>query len=344
MAAGRGMASCCEDRSFPIASRDIAGGGVDAFSGEFSTVSDLSEYWGGLSWASPVLMDGVGLGASWYVAYRGQKSRTQLLTQAVSDTSGGRASILYDEFGFYNIRTLLKIGASFEWDEFRLGFTLTTPSLDLFGSGHTVTNAGFVRSDTADGTFQSELGANYQENLDANFRSPLSIAGGLSYRFGKKDRGAVHFTAEYFSRQKQFDVLTPEPFQVQTTGDVITKKYTHEGDPVFNWGVGGEYRASDILAFYCAYITDYSYRPNDADFQEEISVSSWDIQHVTFGSAFTIRTLDFTLGLSYGWGLDKTNRLFNFSDADSDGSTDEQSQQKVLYNSLSVLVGFAFPL
>ncbi len=327
-----------------IASRDIEGGGVDAFSGEFSTISDLNEYWGGFSWASPVLRDRVGLGVSWYVAYRDQNSRTQLLTQAVSDTAGGSSATVYDEFSFYNIRTLLKIGASFEWEEFRLGFTLTTPSLDLFGSGHTVANASFIRSDTANGSFQTELAADYQQNLDANFRSPISIAGGLSYRFGKADRGAVHFTAEYFSRLKQFDVLTPKPFESQTTGDVVTRKYTHEAKPVFNWGIGGEYRQSDILAFYGAYITDYSYRSDDANFREEISTSHWDIQHVSFGSAFTIRTLDFTLGLSYGWGLDKANRLIDFSDFDSYGLADDSSKQKVSYNSLKVLVGFAFPL
>jgi hypothetical protein len=328
-----------------IASRDIAGGGVDAFSGELISSSNLSEYWGGLSWASPVLLDGMGLGASWYVAYRGQSGRTQALALASSDTLGGSSAIFYDEFSFYNIRTLFKIGASFEWEVFRLGFTLTTPSIDLFGSGHTVVNAGVVLPDTSGaGAAPSELAADYQEGLDANFHSPMSIAGGLSYRFGERERGAVHFTAEYFTSMDQFDVLSPEPFVAQTTGNVVTRKYTHEANHVFNWGIGAEFRPEQKMTFYIAYITDYSYRPDDVDRRQEISVSNWDIQHVSFGSAFTVRTLDITLGLSYGWGLDKSDRPIDFTASDPSELTDNPTKQNISYNSFKVLLGFSFPL
>lgn len=326
-----------------IDSRDITGGGVDAFSGELVSSTRLSEYWGGLSWASPKLMDGVGLGATWYVAYRSQKGRFQTLAQAYSDTAGAGAAILYDEYEFQNVRTLFKIGTSFEWEVFRLGFALTTPSINLFGSGHAVVNVGYVVPDGSGGT-ESELAADYQKDLDAYFSSPLSISGGLSYRFGENDRSAVHFTTEYFSRQGQFAVLDPAPFTSQTTGNVIDRKFTHEGKPVLNWGIGGEYWVRRNLAFYGAYITDYSYRPDDVNTSEEISLSNWNIQHVSFGSAFTVSGLDFTVGLSYGWGLDRAGPPVDFTDPVDDGLENATSRNKFSYNSLKMLIGFAFPL
>jgi hypothetical protein len=325
-----------------IDSRDTPGGGVDAFAGELNSSTRLSEYWGGVSWASPKLMDGVGLGATLYGAYRGQKGRAQTLAQAYSDTAGGAAAIVYDEYEYSHARLLLKIGASFEWEVFRLGFALTTPSVSVFGSGHTVFNAGYMVADSSDGT-SAELTADYQENLNAYFKSPLSISGGVSYRFGRNDRSAVHFTAEYFGRQSQFDVLEPEPFTSQTTGIEIARKFTHEGKAVLNWGIGGEFWASPNLAFYGAYITDYSYRPDDVDPVEEISISNWDIQHVSFGSAFTVRNLDFTLGMSYGWGLDRQGPPVDFTDPGED-DTSSQRRNDFSYNSLKVLIGFAFPL
>jgi hypothetical protein len=326
-----------------IDSRDIAGGGVDAFSGELMSSTRLSEYWGGVSWASPKLMDGVGVGATLYGAYRGQKGRAQTLVLAHSDSSGGAAAILYDEFDFYNFRTLVKIGVSFEWDVFRLGFALTTPSVSLFGSGHSAVNAGYVVPGESGGT-DSELAADYQPDLDAYFSSPLSIAGGLSYRFGENDRSAVHFTTEYFSRQEKFAVLDPEPFTSQTTGEVIDRKFTHEGKPVLNWGVGFEFWAARNVTFYGAYITDYSYRPDDVDPAEEISLSNWNIQHVSFGSAFTVSGLDFTVGLSYGWGLDRSGPPVDFSDPGTEGLQNPDSQNDFSYQSLKALIGFAFPL
>jgi hypothetical protein len=189
------------------------------------------------------------------------------------------------------------------------------------------------------------LAANYQEDLAAHFRSPFSVAAGLSYRFGGRQRGAIHFTAEYFGRQKEFDVLAPDPFRAQTTGDLIDREFTHEAEPVFNWGGGGEFRPRKTLAFYAAFITDYSYRPDGVDPLREISVSNWDIRHVSFGSAFTVKDLDFTVGLSYGWGRDTPDRPVDFTDAgQANHLRGVPARKDVSYNSLKLLVGFSFPL
>ena len=88
-----------------------------------------------------------------------------------------------DEYDFWHVRLLAKIGLAVDKGNLTYGFTLTTPGLGLFGSGKVLTSETYSGLDLDDDgtTDPAYLSSNYQESLPATWKSPLSIAGGLSF-------------------------------------------------------------------------------------------------------------------------------------------------------------------
>ncbi len=268
-----------------------------AFSGESTGRANLSEGWGGFTWARP-LSDRVGLGATGYFAVRSQRRRRQVTASVVDTTGAGTSVIDFDDLSYWNVRALAKIGLLFDFAPLQLGVTVTTPSLNLFGEGETRINRSVINPDTADSALdESELVANVQTGLSSTYKSPLSIAVGAEYDFG---RTSVFVTGEWFNGVDAYSILDPDPFVGQTTGDTISVDVIQELDPVLNLGVGVEHSVSNSVEIYAAFFTDRT--AFDRQSVDPLAIATWDILHFTAGAAFQVGSIDLTLGASYGHG------------------------------------------
>jgi hypothetical protein len=263
----------------------------------------MRETWGGLT-LSRRIGDRWGLGGTLYGVYRGQRIRLEQNLQLTYPNGDGVSALVINDFDYGHWRVLGKIGLAWEGDAFRLGATVTTPGAGLFGSG----NAGFTRSATGvdlngDGRPDSVLANGLDEDLDATYESSWSFAGGGAWRRGSLQ---LHVSAEYFAPVDRFTVLqgqNPTPL-----GEPIA--LTQRLESVLNAGVGVEYWLGGVSAdagarthgtvLYGAFATDFTASP---DVQPgEASSSNQDLYHLTAGTAFSVGSSRFSLGLSYAFG------------------------------------------
>jgi hypothetical protein len=198
----------------------------------------VSENWFGLTWAhnlSPTL----GFGISPYVAVRSQNTKLRLFSSAQDASNTATVANVSREFDYLHYRLLAKLGLSGVRDSLTYGVSLTTPGLGMFGGGNLRSNTTVVDESGAIGPLN---GASYQDKLKSHYRSPLGVAAGASYGFGKM---RLHGTVDWFGEVSRYEVLSGDPYTIRTSsGDsTVTPIVDQKLDAVLNWGIGIERQA-----------------------------------------------------------------------------------------------------
>ncbi len=268
---------------------------TDSLTGDFFAStgfgSDVNDTWFGISYSSP-FRDLMGLGVTAYVSYRSQKGSSGFLFESLSDTDESFISIRDRGFSYWNAAILFKGGITFDWLGASVGLTVTTPRFNLLGDGKVLFNRSVFSSENV-------FVANYQEGLSSTYKTPWSVALGAAY---KRQSTTLHFTTEYFAPVGEFEVLSPEPFVGQSTGDTIVVRLTQQLADVLNFGFGVEHIFRPQLSGYISFRTDYSAQVEGPNGETSIGSTDWDIYFITAGAAFRIGNADLTAGLAYGWG------------------------------------------
>ena len=297
--------------------RDLAGQAI--YEGRFS------DSWGGLTYSHGFGAH-FGLGVSWYGAMRSQNRRITTTTEVVSRDTVGGAAIDISSGKYSTLRTLFKFGASFATGPITGGVTFTTPSIHVSGSGERASNQSFT---TPDSVF---LAVNVQREIDAEYKTPLSVGFGLGWRIGN---ARLHASAEYYDKIEPYRVLDTQPFLAQEPDTVIvTPTPIHSATDVFNWAVGAEYGISAALRGYLSYYTDNSSLASAVG-ESALSILPFDIQTVTLGMKFRVSSALFTVGAGYGWGSQVDQQL---TDILRDENNDLEATY--VYRSIRVLFGF----
>ncbi|UCG89198.1 MAG: hypothetical protein JSW71_11935 [Gemmatimonadota bacterium] len=309
-------------------------GNEDAFS-QLLLSRDLSETWVGLSWSAP--LGKFGLGVSQFLAYRSQRS-TRLAGGSIHSAAVPAASASNAEtaFSYWNARLLWKLGLSWEWEGVSWGLTATTPGLSLLGQGRALVYLSAAGQDTVGDVRDPVFVAAYQEGLDANYQSPWSLGLGAAYGFGKS---RVHFSAEYFSKNREFVIMDGGRFVGQSTGDTLSLTLTDQQNDVINFGVGFRHELNGQVTGYASFRTDFSSVDRE---HAEVSVSApLNLYFVTAGTALRIPIADITLGLGYGWG--KSTLPVRVRDTLEDDFITDQLPETVtmLFRSLRLIFAFS---
>ncbi len=311
--------------------------GPEALAGDVRLDERLIESWLGLTWAYKVKKN-IGIGVSQYVMVRSHKTNFQLLAETL-DSSGEIALAMgARKYSYQNWRLLWKLGASFDFDWVTLGITLTTPSLKLYGTGSTGMNTTGIDWNLGDGARGDFLAVDYQEGLNASFRTPISLALGSTLKLRNV---RLYGTVEWFSPMNKYEVITGEDFTAQSSGQKMSNKITHELESVLNFGLGIEYIFGPRLRTYGSFTSDFSARKPGTD--TNLTVSDWDIFHLMAGADFGIKRTAFTLGLGYAFGDRKTGPGIEQSLLRTEGELLRLlSGLKYRYSSLKLLLGFSF--
>lgn len=236
----------------------------------------LREYWFGGSWSRKI-GEKIGFGVSPFFAVRNQRGRAQTLTQALGEGGQGGIAITSRDFDYQHWRFLMKAGVSTDWERWKLGLTMTTPSLGIWGSGISGLDRSAVGQDVdQNGSAATEIATDFQEGLSADYSSPFSIAFGGARAFG---RSRIHLSAEWFDGVGLKNMLEPEPFASQSSGEMIEYDTRYQADAVLNAAFGLEHRFESDLQVYAAFSTDFSAAPSTSG--SNSSVASWDIYHLS---------------------------------------------------------------
>jgi hypothetical protein len=172
--------------------------------------------------------------------------------------------------------------------------------------------------------------------LKSKYNTSWAIGIGGAY-WGKKIN--LHFSAEWYNAVKKYQPLTIEPFYSQSSGDTIQNEINQEFLNVLNAGIGFDYKLNEKVSLSVSFITDFS--ANIESLKSNISLSKWNIYHVSAGSNFEIGKAEITLGLSFCSGTDTIGYNANFENPGNIGNNLRQVAD-VKYSRLNVLFGFVF--
>jgi hypothetical protein len=307
--------------------------GKEDFAGGISIDQDVDELWFGLTWAHK-LSSNIGLGITPNVAYRSQES-TRLTVIQILQTDGEAESLTsIKKIKYQNYRLLVKGGMGFNFNPLTLGFTVTTPSVNLLGKG-SVGNHFFLtgRDLDGDGQVDNQFASNYQDGVESGYPSSWAVGAGGSYRLGKV---RIHLSTEWFDAVEEFDVLQTKDFAAQSSGETITNALTHELKSVVNYGMGIEIQAGERSIVSLGFVTDFSAHVPDS--QTNLSSSIWDFYHFSGGASFTVGKSEVTLGLAYAFANEPIRQFINLPDSKV-GATNEA---EYVTNRFKLLFGFNF--
>lgn len=326
--------------------------GDEDFIGQVLANNDLQEYWGGLTYGYKI-DDSWAVGFTNFLALRNQEIDANVSARAINrETMFVAATDTANTVDFYNLRLLWKLGVAGNLGDWKVGFAYTTPSVSLGGNGTSYRDLTIINGDIDEnGTLESIVASDRQDDLDAEWRSPMSFAAGVEYAATCSTNIGV--AAEYFLSKDHYSVMNPEPRDfVRPTGAFpgLTSdnflKVAYESDSVFNVGAGIEQVLTEKLTGYLSFRTDFSaFKEPPADFDGfQPGISTWDIYHVTLGGIYKRERSSFGLGVTYSWGsTDDYSQLANFSTASEKTlllGTREKTDAD--YNAISLMLGYSY--
>lgn len=253
----------------------------------------LSEPWYGMTWAYR-LSDYVGIGISQYVTYRSHWIDYQTVAQALPSDGAVRLVLDSRQYKYQHYGFLWKIGAAFDFDRITLGLTITTPRIHLYSTARSGLNTTVVRQNPDEPDY---MAVDFQYKLTANYRSPLSVGFGLTYKLGRSN---LYASAEWFDGIDQYTVIKGEDFKAQSTGEILANEVTNEAAPVLNVALGGEHHLSSNFTLYGSFWTDFTSSKHDS--ATNLSIMDWDIYHFMGGTTISFKNSQLTLGMGYGYG------------------------------------------
>jgi len=310
--------------------------GTEFFAAGFTATQDMDDIWVGLSWGHR-LGRSMSVGITQYVSIRSQALRTQLLAEALSDSGDVATLIDIQDFSYKNYGLVWKAGWGIDLDPVTLGLTVTTPTAKLSGSGNAITNLALTGVDTdGDDIPDPVLAGDFQEGVDAWYRTPWSVGAGV--RFTRGDL-KLHASAEYFAPVDAYNVMDIEPFIAQSSGDTIYAPLREQLEDVLNWGVGIEFGKREHWKTYASFVTDYSAAGSTEGINH--SIASWDIYHTSLGGIINFNRTEITLGLAYAFANDTIEAPVDFDDSDDSGGLRGGGEADVRLRRLKLIFGFS---
>lgn len=316
--------------------RDINSSGIQNITANDGVAfQDNVETWIGFSWGYKI-NDKVGIGISQYVALRSNRQRLQIINQVLEDPQTGAARILFSDTYFNNFKILWKAGIFFDHRPLSFGFTLTTPSLNLFNyTGESSINISQINS----GGEEQFIATNDEDGLSSVYKTPFSIAFGVAYYFEKT---SFYFSAEWFAKINQYDVLNTQPVIIVPAGEIIPNNNTLSRRSIINFGVGVKHNLGKNFSLYGSIFTNNS--ASNPDQQSKYSMSGYNILHFLGGVAFKYDIIDLILGLGYGTGNNKMESLGNIIDPSNYTSANDESLSEISYRGYKIVFAFSIKI
>jgi len=310
--------------------------GEEDFGGGLKVFSKTSELWAGLTWSRGT-GGWIGWGVTTYLSIRDLEAENRLFAEALSDS--GQMALYYDvnTYEGRNYSFLWKIGFGFNFYPLTLGLTLTTPNVQVSGQGRAAGNISHIGIDVdGDGAVEDGFTASVQEDVKANYNSPLSVGVGAGYNFEKL---AIVASAEWFDAIDSYDVLELAPFISQETGELRTPELKHKAKSIVNYGAGLEYQGKKYGG-YLSFSTDFSSFEDESD----IAVTGFDLYSTNFGGTVALNRTKFMLGLGYTWGSEMKEQIINLNPGDDSPVVDPDDEVELVYSRLTFMIGFSVNL
>ncbi len=320
--------------------------GESYLEGTINAKDGLKEEWIGVTW-SRNWWEGISLGFSTFATIENRSRDLAIGVRAVNQDPQAAVKFSRRSYRYSHYGLLWKAGLAMVFDRWLLGLTVTTPKLDVHGTGSVKYEellAGLASN--GDGVSNDLLETSFQGGLDGRAKSPWAVGMGLGW---DKGEFAVHLSGEWYSSIPEYRMVSARPFEGQSTGITHTYSVVDEGHSIFNVGLGLEWRASETFSAYASVATDRSVAPpdgtiflqgkdfvNDKAFAEDFFLSGGGFTWVT-------RWADLTLGATYAAASQLFDRPPGFPGEGDSGIQSEEGQVRYRYSRWRFLLGFSIP-
>lgn len=267
-------------------------GPATGYSVSGTILRDLNDSWFGLTWSRT--LDHVhAIGITTYISTVSSEYSSLLTSATLTNGRAETASLTeYEVYG--TARVLAKLGYYYDGRPISIGVTITTPALHMFTTRGETRISQYVHS----GDSMSTLYGDRQRSLSAEYRTPMSIAVGATWR---SNSTSIYFTAEWFSGLDPYRPLAPAPFRsivpdtMYTYGEVINRY------AIINVAIGMKTMITDRTSFYVSLIRDGSFLR--AAETASNAIVNYDLYHGTIGWNFAVDPLEITVGGIIGGGF-----------------------------------------
>ncbi len=283
------------------ANRDALPGvaGEEAFAGELQFNYKVNDFWAGVSF-SQRLNDHIGVGVTQFVSIRSQRFNRRIFYEALLEDGRTATASRFQEYDYFKASLVWRAGLSGNFGPGTTwGLSVTTPYLNLFGSGYVLYNELVAGGDlTGNGLLDDLLISNQQDGQPARYRTGWAFGAGASTLLSSIVR--VHFSTEYFTSVGRYALIEADPFQGQSTGEEQFHRVDNAQRGVLNAGLGFEFFANENVDYYASFSTDFS-----PILENEALVNTYlgtNLYHLGGGTTLSLGRVDLNLGLIYSFG------------------------------------------
>jgi hypothetical protein len=214
------------------------------------------------------------------------------------------------------VRYAAKIGLVYRKNNFSAGVTITTPSISLFGEG-TIAVDILGTNILYKGSSTTILANDRLEKLKANYKSPLSITGGINWGIKKSSFGiSFQYYSSIamgdFSRAAPSAFVRPASLHVSLGSDEFLR-LKDAAKSVFNISIGHEFALNPTMTL------NFSCRTNNSYYDEALNksvgikseITIWDIYHFTAGTTITRGRSKVSVALLLSTGNDDERKHYS---------------------------------
>jgi hypothetical protein len=322
--------------------------GIELYEGIYDYSNKIRENWLGAS-ASKKLNKNFGIGISLFGVYFSQdfslrqSATASEVTGDIVTASLAHSSIQRDlrfrSFGF-----IVKAGAVYKWQSSSVGFTITSPMLniDLIGKGDISQTVSVQIPGIVDPSVTENL---YGGKLSTFHRTPIKLSIGYQREWLKS---TWNFSVTYNSAVKEYVMIASEPQVFENP--LLTKPPLEAFDmarQILNVAIGVRKNIREGLSFLGGARTDLNYSSDSFldDDKYVPKMSYWNLYHITGGVIWSNNKAHLTLGADYAFGLSKGDlQQVNLSDP---LETEflfgiKTNDTRTVHNQIYVVLGFSY--
>jgi hypothetical protein len=321
--------------------------GDELFIADVIWLAKAKEEWFGFTW-SYAINPKISVGLSNFLSVSNFDSLLDIDLNALATDNHVVSFRRKRQLNYKHNGLLWKVGLAMDLSPVTLGLTVTTPKLNLSGSGFFQTEAILAGADPNYTIAKEDIFVtNEQNRLDAKLKSPWTVAVGAGFQLKKM---VIHLNAEWFEKIDKYTVTKTEQFVGQSTGETLSVSLVEELNSVVNVGVGLELPIRENLSFYGSFATDFSAAKSDAtwfsELKSEVDNAAFraDKFQIAGGASFELKKIEITLGTSFRFGKDEISRPVNLPDENNEPIFESGRSATLKFRNLKLLFGFSISL
>ncbi len=278
--------------------------GLENYHSVIENFNESREVWAGAGWGYKI-NDRLGIGFSAFVTVKTQTHREKFDVSIVDyNVNEDYASFIagisdYASLDYLNVGLLGKLGISYEFEKLKIGANFTFPKLPVY------TTSTYNRSEQLT-LYEDSISlkrAFYQDDMENEYKTPLSIDIGIKYIINKKY--SIYLSSTFYAKIDKYKLLEPRPpennvDELLAPADENFNTLYAANKALVNVNAGAEHYLNESITVLAGFHTDFNYIDYDAfEINEDYMAPLYrfNVYHVSGGVEWNKERLSLIIGI-----------------------------------------------